>query len=139
MRDKHVIQFPATLHNLKNTTINEVIIGFNVQKEFSEPAQDLIGKIGHEYMVFLVDMTDVDKTEKGPNPLRDRFLKKFHLMIDEYAEIAGLEKEKAKDIVRGLMIENGMIKESTKEASFTDLAKSCNIIQKLIDEHGKTS
>lgn len=133
---KHLVEFPAQLHNLRNTTLNEVIVGLKIDNLFAEPAKDLMGQTGREYMVIMIDVTDQKPDENAEDPIKDRFMKKLHAMIGEYADLTGEDRDSVRNTIKKLMIEKGMIEESMKEADYKDLARACNLVDKMIKEHG---
>ena len=129
---KHVIQFPAQFHNYRGTTLGDTLIGLRVDKIYAEKTKDLVGKMGHEYMVVLIDVTGVEVDDNTPDPLKGRFMKKLHVMIAEYAELIEQDPEVTKGVVRQLMIDQKLIEKSTSEADYKGLAQACNIVQQLI-------
>lgn len=137
---KHIIEFPAQLDSFRTRKVtSDAIVGLSVDQLYVKNTTNLIEKIGSEYIVIMIDVTEHKPDEGVEDPMKDRFMKKLHAMIGEYGDLAGLDRDTARSAIKTLMIENGLIEESMSEAGYKELAKACNLVDKLINEYGKSS
>lgn len=101
-------------------------------------------KKGTQFLVMLIETGTVEYEEfvqETPDQTKERFFKQFHAVLTEIAALINQKPGDYKDHIRSLLIEDGVIKESTKELSIEQLSTEIIKLKKykndLINGHNK--
>lgn len=133
-----MLKFPAQLHNFRKTTIGDNLITLSIAGDYSDQVVDVVRKkIGTEFIVYLEDVTQTTNLNEDSVELKERFIRKMHVLIGEYAELEPMSKDLAKDLLKKELKSKGLIEKSTKELNIKGLAIACNIVEDWINNHGK--
>lgn len=130
---------PAQIHNVKKTTMNDVIISFRVDGMYAYTCSELFQtNIGTEFVMKLekVDTTTVlgDPSQHDAKSPHERLWGKMHALINLYANKTGIYSETIKDKLKEELKGKGLMNESTKELNLKGLAIACNLLEEWIKE-----
>lgn len=132
-----MIKFPAQFHSYRKTTMGESLITFSVDRACSKDTMDLVGKeIGTQFILHLEDITQDTSLHKDPDELNNRFVRKLHFLLSEYAEQSGMKPEEAKNQLKETLKDKKLIEKSTTELDIKGLAIACNIVDDWIQKNG---
>lgn len=138
MVDKN-IQFAGQFHGFRATTLGDRIISFRVDELYADSVKELVStRIGTEFVITLVNVTDETNLNDGSvnRTIQERFYKKLHVLLNDYAVIKEIEPEEAKEELKKELAKRGMIEKSTKELDVKGLAVANNIVEQWIEKHG---
>ena len=132
-----MIKFPGQYHSFRKTTLGDNLITFCVDANYSKMISSLVEqKIGTEFMIHLEDVTSETNINNTSFELDEKFVKKLHGLLGEYAELVGIKPEEAKKKLKGQLMRMELISQSTKELDIKGQAIACNLVEKWIKEHG---
>lgn len=133
-----MIQFPAQYHSYRKTTVGENLIVFSVDSAYSQDILPLIGQqIGTQFVIHLEDVTQDTNLHKDPDALKERFVRKLHVLLAEFSTIKDIKPEEAKKLLKDALKSKNMIETSTKELDLKGLAVACNIVENWLNQDGK--
>lgn len=131
--------FPAQFNRFSKNVMGDNIISLRVDARFSSDISELVAKnIGTEFMIHMVE---VDINLPPPEPvgtdLKEKFWKKMHSLINDFAVLNGESPEYIKKNLKSQLKLEDLIESSTKELDIKGLSRACEILEKWIADYGK--
>lgn len=128
---------PAQLHNIRKTTMGEIIISFRVDELYTETVQELfLKKIGTEFVMKLEDVTS--NTVLGGEPMnndtRDKFFRQLHAKMREFEERSGTNEVEVKQKLIMALSKRNIDEVSTKDLDIKGLAIAISIVSEWLNE-----
>ena len=91
-------------------------------------------KKGTQFLVTMIEADTQESKEFASETLQetqDRFFKHFHALITDIAKLKDIPATEYKEKIKGSLIKDGSIKESTKELSVNQLAELIVKLKKI--------
>ncbi len=128
---------PAQIHNIRKTTLGEVIITFRVDELYADTVSELfLKKIGTQFVMKLEDVSP--DTVLGGNDMNDTTKEKFNRQLfatmRNYQERSGTEEKEVKIKLAKAMHKRGIDYTSRKELGIKELAIAISIVDSWINE-----
>lgn len=130
--------FPVQFNRFSKNVMGDNIISFRVDALYSKDISELVAKdIGTEFMCTLIE-ADVAMPEAQASPdVKERFVRKMHVLISDLAELKGTSAKDEKEELRAMLKEEKLIEKSTTELTLKGYAIACDYLEKQIQEYGR--
>lgn len=130
------IIFHGQLDGYRSRSSGDRLVTFGTYEDNPGDINEIINsKIGSEFLIIAIPTADSkamkEWTDESPAETLDRFRKHMNALIQDCAEIKGLDKAVFRESIKQKLKKDGLIKESTKELTLEGYATVIDRLKKL--------